>query len=236
MYNDKKRNLFIGTKSCLYRSKDLGSTWSIINQDFGLTNCLNEKGETIRQTTSSISSITSFNNTLIALVSNGFYFSKNDGDNWEKMIINNKEVESRLNCYWVDQDGDFGIIHIKDSFLFFAPVYDSATLFRYNLFTNTALGIHSDIINEQNSFYIYPNPLQTDGSLQVQAYLPPSSRSYITVSDMLGKTLQTIELGSQDSYSEVKAPVSTEGLSNGVYMIQLHVNGNVISDKVIINR
>ena len=53
---------------------------------------------------------------------------------------------------------------------------------------------------------------------------------------MLGKTLQTIELGSQDSYSEVKAPVSTEGLSNGVYMIQLHVNGNVISDKVIINR
>ena len=83
---------------------------------------------------------------------------------------------------------------------------------------------------------VYPNPMNAFTSLDVIAYLPPSSRSYITLSDMLGKTLQTIELGSQDSYSEVKAPVSTEGLSNGVYMIQLHVNGNVISDKVIINR
>ena len=95
--------------------------------------------------------------------------------------------------------------------------------------------IHESTENNQ-ALFIYPNPMNEFTSLDVKAYLPPSSRSYITISDMLGKTLQTIELGSQDSYSEVKAPVSTEGLSNGVYMIQLHVNGNVISDKVIINR
>jgi hypothetical protein len=95
--------------------------------------------------------------------------------------------------------------------------------------------IHESNENNQ-ALFIYPNPMNEFTSLDVKAYLPPSSRSYITISDMLGKTLQTIELGSQDSYSEVKALVSTEGLTNGVYMIQLHVNGNVISDKVIINR
>ena len=83
---------------------------------------------------------------------------------------------------------------------------------------------------------IYPNPINEYNSLTVQAYLPPSSSSFLTISDMLGKTLETIELGNNDSYSEIKIPLSTEGLSNGVYMIQLHINGEYISRTLIINR
>jgi hypothetical protein len=92
--------------------------------------------------------------------------------------------------------------------------------------------------SEKNSqmLTIYPNPINEYNSLTIQAFLPPSSRSFFTITDMLGKTLETIELGNNESYSEIKIPLSTEGLSNGVYMIQLHVNGEYISRTLIINR
>ena len=166
-------------------------------------------------------------------VNYSYYTQLNDSSTYEWKITGNGKISST-------NGGSSILIDFKEPGYAYLTVSETK---KYGCRKDTTItiriygitDIHESTENNQ-ALFIYPNPMNEFTSLDVKAYLPPSSRSYITISDMLGKTLQTIELGSQDSYSEVKAPVSTEGLSNGVYMIQLHVNGNVISDKVIINR
>ena len=166
-------------------------------------------------------------------VNYSYYTQLNDSSTYEWKITGNGKISST-------NGGSSILIDFKEPGYAYLTVSETN---KYGCRKDTTItiriygitDIHESTENNQ-ALFIYPNPMNEFTSLDVKAYLPPSSRPYITISDMLGKTLQTIELGSQDSYSEVKAPVSTEGLSNGVYMIQLHVNGDVISDKVIINR
>jgi hypothetical protein len=83
---------------------------------------------------------------------------------------------------------------------------------------------------------IYPNPMNEFGSVMVKAFIPPSMHASVSIVDMLGKNLVTTELDAQNAYREIHVPISTESLINGIYMIQLRMDGNVISKKLIINR
>ncbi|MFM8455189.1 MAG: T9SS type A sorting domain-containing protein, partial [Ignavibacteria bacterium] len=83
---------------------------------------------------------------------------------------------------------------------------------------------------------IYPNPMNEFGSVMVKAFIPPSSYASLSIVDMFGKNLITSELDGQNAYREIHVPISTEFLVNGIYMIQLRMDGNVISKKLIINR
>ena len=83
---------------------------------------------------------------------------------------------------------------------------------------------------------VYPNPMNEFGSIMVKAFIPPSSYASVSIVDMLGKNLTTSELDGQNAYREIHVPISTESLTNGIYMIQLRMDGNVISKKLIINR
>lgn len=89
---------------------------------------------------------------------------------------------------------------------------------------------------ESEGLNIYPNPMNEFGSVMVKAYISPSKYASISVVDMLGKNVFTSELDGQDSYREIHVPISTESLTNGIYMIQLRIEGTVISKKLIINR
>lgn len=83
---------------------------------------------------------------------------------------------------------------------------------------------------------IYPNPMNEFGSVMIKAFIPPSSYTSVSIVDMLGKNLITSELDGQNAYREIHVPISTESLVNGIYMIQLRMDGTVISKKLIINR
>jgi len=83
---------------------------------------------------------------------------------------------------------------------------------------------------------IYPNPMNEFGSVMVKAFIPPSTHASVSIVDMLGKNLVTSELDGQNAYREIHVPISTESLVNGIYMIQLRMDGTVISKKLIINR
>jgi photosystem II stability/assembly factor-like uncharacterized protein len=87
-----------------------------------------------------------------------------------------------------------------------------------------------------NNLDIFPNPMNEFGSVMVKAFIPPSTHASVSIVDMLGKTLITTELDAQNAYREIHVPISTESLINGIYMIQLRMDGNVVSKKLIINR
>jgi Concanavalin A-like lectin/glucanases superfamily/Secretion system C-terminal sorting domain len=166
-------------------------------------------------------------------VNYSYYTQLNDSSTYEWTITGNGKLSST-------NGGSSILVDFKE------PGYAYLTVTETNKYgckkdttiTIRIYGITDIDESEKNSqmLTIYPNPINEFNSLTVQAFLPPSSRSYLTITNMLGKTLETIELGNNDSYSEIKLPLSTEGLSNGVYMIQLHINGEYISRTLIINR
>jgi hypothetical protein len=166
-------------------------------------------------------------------VNYSYYTQLNDSSTYEWKISGNGKLSST-------NGGSSILVDFKE------PGYAYLTVTETNKYgckkdttiTIRIYGITDIDESEKNSqmLTIYPNPINEFNSLTVQAFLPPSSRSYLTITNMLGKTLETIELGNNDSYSEIKLPLSTEGLSNGVYMIQLHINGEYISRTLIINR
>jgi hypothetical protein len=166
-------------------------------------------------------------------VNYSYYTQLNDSSTYEWTITGNGKLSST-------NGGSSILVDFKE------PGYAYLTVTETNKYgckkdttiTIRIYGITDINESEKNSqmLTIYPNPINEFNSLNVQAFLPPSSRSYLTITNMLGKTLETIELGNNDSYSEIKIPLSTEGLSNGVYMIQLHINGEYISRTLIINR
>jgi hypothetical protein len=166
-------------------------------------------------------------------VNYSYYTQLNDSSTYEWKISGNGKLSST-------NGGSSILVDFKE------PGYAYLTVTETNKYgckkdttiTIRIYGITDINESEKNSqmLTIYPNPINEFNSLTVQAFLPPSSRSYLTITNMLGKTLEAIELGNNDSYSEIKIPLSTEGLSNGVYMIQLHINGEYISRTLIINR
>lgn len=101
------------------------------------------------------------------------------------------------------------------------------------------VSINENYIEQKHNsshFTVYPNPMNEFGSVMIKAFIPPSSYTSVSIVDMLGKNLITSELDGQNAYREIHVPISTESLVNGIYMIQLRMDGTVISKKLIINR
>jgi hypothetical protein len=166
-------------------------------------------------------------------VNYSYYTQLNDSSTYEWKISGNGKLSST-------NGGSSILVDFKE------PGYAYLTVTETNKYgckkdttiTIRIYGITDIYESEKNSqmLTIYPNPINEFGSVMVKAFIPPSIRASVSIMDMLGKNLVTSELDGHNTYREIHVPISTESLINGIYMIQLRMDGNVISKKLIINR
>jgi hypothetical protein len=90
---------------------------------------------------------------------------------------------------------------------------------------------------EKQNVYItsgfYPNPTSNGG--EVEIYLTETSPVTLTVSNLLGQTVATQDLG-KTAPGNTTINVSTENLASGVYMYSISTGKYLVSGKMIVNK
>ena len=166
-------------------------------------------------------------------VNHSYYTPLNDSSTYEWSITGNGKLSST-------NGGSSILVDFKEPGYAYLTVTETN---KYGCKKDTTITIRiyrlTDVSeSEMNAdrLQIYPNPISESSSVQIKAFIPPTNNASISLVDLLGKELRSIQLEGQDAYQEASIPFSIEGLTNGVYMIQLQVNGDILSKKLIINR
>jgi hypothetical protein len=166
-------------------------------------------------------------------VNHSYYTPLNDSSTYEWSITGNGKLSST-------NGGSSILVDFKEPGYAYLTVTETN---KYGCKKDTTITIRiyrlTDVSESEIHAYrlqVYPNPISESNAVQVRAFIPPTTHASISLIDLLGKELQSIQLEGQDAYQEASIPVSIEGLPNGVYMIQLQVNGDILSKKLIINR
>jgi FAD synthase len=89
-----------------------------------------------------------------------------------------------------------------------------------------------ETIENEIGMSIYPNP--TSNNATVTFNLANASDVLVNVTDLSGKVAQSIDLGSVNGAQNVNINVDT--LSNGVYMVNVNVNGVVSTQKLVVRK
>jgi hypothetical protein len=79
---------------------------------------------------------------------------------------------------------------------------------------------------------IYPNPANNEAT--VSFALNNDATASVNVTDLAGKVVYTSALGSVNGAQKVT--VNTESLTNGVYMVNVIVDGTVSTQKLIVRK
>jgi hypothetical protein len=84
---------------------------------------------------------------------------------------------------------------------------------------------------------IYPNPV-VNGSSVIEYDLPESATCNLTIMNIVGQTMGTVNLGQQSKGKHIlspgEIPVSLTSFSNGVYIIKMVSSiGNVVSEFMV---
>jgi len=89
-----------------------------------------------------------------------------------------------------------------------------------------------EILNDQidNVLNIYPNPASTVATIAIT--LPQEADVQLALKDMNGKVIATTDYGMIPSST---VDLNTSELSSGVYLVELTVNGNVITKRLMID-
>lgn len=96
-----------------------------------------------------------------------------------------------------------------------------------NVFITGGVGI--DETNEFN-LSVYPNP--TTDIVNVEFNTNESSEVTLTVTDMLGKNVKVMNLGTVNgSYNQM---ISMKGLATGVYNVSLNINDRVVNSMIVV--
>jgi hypothetical protein len=166
-------------------------------------------------------------------VNHSYYTPFNDSSTYEWSITGNGKLSST-------NGGSSILVDFKEPGYAYLTVTETN---KYGCKKDTTITIRiyrltdvSEYEMNADRLQVYPNPISESNAIQVKAFIPPTTHASISLIDLLGKELQSIQVEGQDAYQEASIPVSIEGLPNGVYMIQLQVNGDILSKKLIINR
>lgn len=89
-----------------------------------------------------------------------------------------------------------------------------------------------ETIENEIGMSIYPNP--TSNNATVTFNLANASDVLVNVTDLSGKVAQTINLGSVNGAQSVN--INADTLSNGVYMVNVNVNGVVSTQKLVVRK
>lgn len=101
-----------------------------------------------------------------------------------------------------------------------------------NLFDATTTGIITETATE-NSMNVYPNPA-TDNAT-VNFTLGESAKVQVSVVDALGRVIISADLGNM-SAGEQNYQLNTESLNNGLYFVNVQIDGNKITKRIAISK
>jgi hypothetical protein len=96
---------------------------------------------------------------------------------------------------------------------------------------SSATGIISQYLS--TSITIYPNP--TNQSAIISYFLSENSTIQISVYDVLGREVMQLVNENQSSGKHWKN-INTEQLQNGIYFVKMNINGQQLTQKLIINK
>ncbi len=79
---------------------------------------------------------------------------------------------------------------------------------------------------------VYPNPAREYVSLNTT--LNGSERLNLEIINMVGKTVRTIDLGSQDQINNYR--IDTSDMTAGIYFLRIHAGSKSYIEKLVISR
>jgi hypothetical protein len=79
---------------------------------------------------------------------------------------------------------------------------------------------------------VYPNP--ANGSTTVSFETSSASEVTLNVTDLSGKNVFNTVLGTVNGSQQVN--INTDALSNGVYMVNLNIDGKISTQKLIVRK
>jgi len=140
---------------------------------------------------------------------------------------------SQFNTYTVNINGVSGQSNVRFRFEFFAGAAgpgNNIYLDDINLY-DAAVGIEK--FDPKFDLVIYPNP--SSGKVSVDFNLNEKRNVAITVTDVLGRTIESISV-KQYPAGETKLYIAEKiSYQPGVYLVNINVDGQVISKKIIID-
>lgn len=86
--------------------------------------------------------------------------------------------------------------------------------------------------NVENTFEVYPNP--SSGSMQVSFSIPEKHGAEISVTDMLGRRLETVSCGQLSAGPHVFAIGAAKKFDAGIYLLTVDVDGMRVTKKVVV--
>lgn len=89
-------------------------------------------------------------------------------------------------------------------------------------------------ISSTSSLNAYPNP--SNGETTISYSLNKSGNVNIVITDMMGRTVKTINQGNQVAGTSYNVNLSTSDLANGTYFYTLSVNGEKQTKKLVVNK
>ncbi|MFA6057797.1 MAG: T9SS type A sorting domain-containing protein [Taibaiella sp.] len=154
-----------------------------------------------------------------------------------------KDIQLPAKMY--DDAGSNGMftftIKLKPNLAYGTQIWNQAGIyFDYNepVITNTVVNTlkePTDIDNRKNkeqfAFAIYPNPARTGFTAVVDNKIANAATS-ITITDISGRTIAIKEMHLQSGKQLI--PMNTEALTDGVYFVNLNIEGNKSTQKLVI--
>jgi hypothetical protein len=98
------------------------------------------------------------------------------------------------------------------------------------LLDDPTLGV-SELTNDFG-MSVYPNPANANTTLSFE--LSNEAQASVNVTDLAGKVVFTQALGTVNGTQNVT--LNTESMTNGVYMVNLTVNGTVSTQKLVVRK
>lgn len=139
--------------------------------------------------------------------------------------VNAGEQHSRTYTFTLPADWNEGNMHIISMIL--AP---NGTIDNAGKSTIPGTVGIDEVENNDASFSVYPNPASTHAIVEVN--LPSAADVAIRLLDMSGKEVSSRNFGSLESSSAIQ--LTTEGLQSGVYLVEVSVNNQRMTKRLIV--
>lgn len=116
---------------------------------------------------------------------------------------------------------------------FYMPDYADGRTPMIRMIVGTTASLPEDIA-VTSSLNVYPNPANNDATISYS--LNKSGNVEIVITDIMGRTVKTMNQGNQVAGTSYNVNLSTSDLANGTYFYTLTVNGEKQTKKFVVNR
>lgn len=98
-----------------------------------------------------------------------------------------------------------------------------------NVYNSTTVGVEATVAD--NSVSIYPNPAENMFNLNIEL-ADNSNVSYVVINN-IGQTVLSADLGNLSAGNQIQK-INISDLAQGIYMVQVNVNGNITTNKLTV--